>query len=773
MSAAGTTAEDRAAGRRACLALAGVAALFFAPALALRGIYYQGDVVNYTSRIAFTGEWLRKGVLPLWNPFLSLGGPHAGDPVSPVFYPLHPLLAVVFGNRLYGFDLALHVFLAALGMFALSRRLALTPAAALLSAIAYAFGAFTFGHLQHLNVIVGQAWIPVLLAATHRYIERGDRRSMSLAALALGLLILGAHVQIAAYGLLGWGMFAAFWLVTRDRRDGRTQARLSLGLVCVCLLGLALASAFLLPFAEWLMFVSRSERMTYEYATSYSWPPSWLATFVAPLWFVGSPAAPWRPLNLVEWSSYVGVLPLGFAAVALTRPSRKVLFLAGLAFCALVLASGHHTPIYRYLLSLPVLGWVRVPARFLLLAVLGISLLAGLGFDSLRSGGGRLGARGVAAAFVLLGASIARAAAAGLRRSVPWLPERRDPLTFDRYTCLLLVALVVAAVLLWVLARRRRGGDLLTALVLAATVADLYAVKRQLFFNETLAPTDSLDRPSASAEAIREGDEPHRFYTTVEEAPQRLLDRGGIAAYRELLSEGITSGLAATAHLQSLTGYLYEPPIHEDLLRVIRKRGQFDSRSAHLAGVFGIRYVISTSELSAPEMTLLARSIVGVYRNDAATPRAYLAPEGRPVASAAEAFALVKRPDFDPRNTVAVEGAPTWVPDHRLTIARVALVGETPNRLTFDTMADARSWLVVNDTFAPGWHATIDGREAPVVRANSLVRGVAVDAGRHRVSLVYEPASVRWGLGISAVALAIGGVLLRRGRLPRRGDPRA
>jgi hypothetical protein len=350
------------------------------------------------------------------------------------------------------------------------------------------------------------------------------------------------------------------------------------------------------------------------------------------------------------------------------------------------------------------------------------------------------------------------------RDSALFLPRRHDPWGFDRYTVLLLLTLAASAALLWVLARRRAAGAFVIALALTVTTADLYFFKSQIFFNESLAPADALDRPSTSAAVIRGGGEPLRFYTMIGTAPQRFLDRGEILSYRELLSEGITSGLPTSAGLQSLTGYLYEPPIHEDLLRVIGKRGEFDSRSARLTGVFGIRYVIAARPVPAPEMTLLAHGVVSVYRNEVAMPRAYLAPEGRPVASAAEAFALVKRPDFEPRNTVAVEGASTWAPDRPLTFARVDLVGETPDRLVFDTIADARAWLVVNDTFAPGWIATVDGRRAPVVRANSLVRAVALDAGRHRVSLLYEPASVRWGVGLSGVALAISALLLRRKR---------
>jgi len=74
---------------------------------------------------------------------------------------------------------------------------------------------------------------------------------------------------------------------------------------------------------------------------------------------------------------------------------------------------------------------------------------------------------------------------------------------------------------------------------------------------------------------------------------------------------------------------------------------------------------------------------------------------------------------------------------------------------------------VLNDTFAPGWRADVDGEPAPVFRANALVRAVPVDAGRHRVEFAYAPGSVRAGAAVSFVALLATGVLVFH---PRRRD---
>jgi uncharacterized membrane protein YfhO len=69
---------------------------------------------------------------------------------------------------------------------------------------------------------------------------------------------------------------------------------------------------------------------------------------------------------------------------------------------------------------------------------------------------------------------------------------------------------------------------------------------------------------------------------------------------------------------------------------------------------------------------------------------------------------------------------------------------------------------VLVDSYDPGWRADVDGRPAAVERANVAFRGVAVPAGRHRVTLRYRPPAVGMGLVGSLLGLVAAGVLARR-----------
>jgi hypothetical protein len=61
--------------------------------------------------------------------------------------------------------------------------------------------------------------------------------------------------------------------------------------------------------------------------------------------------------------------------------------------------------------------------------------------------------------------------------------------------------------------------------------------------------------------------------------------------------------------------------------------------------------------------------------------------------------------------------------------------------------------VVLHDSFADGWTATIDGDDAKVLAVNLLSRGVVVPAGTHRVEMRYWPPGFRAGAGVSAVTL--------------------
>ncbi len=91
---------------------------------------------------------------------------------------------------------------------------------------------------------------------------------------------------------------------------------------------------------------------------------------------------------------------------------------------------------------------------------------------------------------------------------------------------------------------------------------------------------------------------------------------------------------------------------------------------------------------------------------------------------------------------------------------RVLRVVRGTERVVVEAEADGEGLLVVNDTWWPGWRATLDGRPVPIVRADFLVRAVPWPRGRHVLEMSYSPPELAAALWITALGTVTLVVLL-------------
>jgi hypothetical protein len=83
----------------------------------------------------------------------------------------------------------------------------------------------------------------------------------------------------------------------------------------------------------------------------------------------------------------------------------------------------------------------------------------------------------------------------------------------------------------------------------------------------------------------------------------------------------------------------------------------------------------------------------------------------------------------------------------------VAVVRYEPQRVELRANLERPGLVILADTYYPGWRLTIDGKPAPIYRANRLMRGAAVATGEHTLIYTYQPGSFRYGAIISAAGL--------------------
>jgi len=139
---------------------------------------------------------------------------------------------------------------------------------------------------------------------------------------------------------------------------------------------------------------------------------------------------------------------------------------------------------------------------------------------------------------------------------------------------------------------------------------------------------------------------------------------------------------------------------------------------------------------------------------------ALLARETRRAESEDAALAAVLDPGFAPRQTVVLERAdasvaPAACGEGGCTPGEVEPVAAEPGRIRFRVVAEAASHLVVSADHSPGWRAHVDGRRAPVLRADYAFMAVPVAPGAHEVELWYRPRGLAPAVALSLAGLAL------------------
>jgi hypothetical protein len=199
------------------------------------------------------------------------------------------------------------------------------------------------------------------------------------------------------------------------------------------------------------------------------------------------------------------------------------------------------------------------------------------------------------------------------------------------------------------------------------------------------------------------------------------------------------------------------------------KRVYFGPTTPQLLGTFGATWLLSqTGPPPTPAIRPAPGTVGGATYVVDAVPRAFVATDWRSVPDEETARSMTIASSIaDLRSRPVIEGAPAppraggepraarFVEDHDVDV-----------RLTVD--APRGGWLVLLDSFYPGWHASVDGESADILPANSAFRAVRLPPGAREVTFAYRPATIIGGALLSVLACAAIAALLVGRPLRRR-----
>ena len=172
----------------AILFLIALTTLVLADTLLSGRCYVFRDVAQYyfpTKKILH--DAILRGELPYWNRFYSAGQPAAANPDYAIFYP--PQWLTLLSDYYLGFRLhiAVHFYIAAIGMVLMLRNARLTVAASLFGALTFMLSGWLWSLNNLLPCFFAVAWMPWIMLGLKRWFDRPSARTLALPALVLGI----------------------------------------------------------------------------------------------------------------------------------------------------------------------------------------------------------------------------------------------------------------------------------------------------------------------------------------------------------------------------------------------------------------------------------------------------------------------------------------------------------------------------------------------------------------------------------------------------------
>jgi hypothetical protein len=710
----------------------------------------SSDLVSYYYPMLRWGfAELARGRLPLWDPHQSAGAPFLAIPNVGFLYPLYAPFLFLPAATAQALDIVIHLAIAGCAMFLFCRHMRMAAGASLLGAVVYACHGGMVTKVYYPNFLAPTAWMPLLFPLVDRVLVGRSPRAAAALAVVAALMVLGGNLQFvyfAALALVPFGTVRAMGVLGRE--GARVASRAAMLLLAAGVVAMLLASVRLLPAAAYMRDTWRPPGALSVDQVAVAVPP--------PRFLVTNLLSPLPGLDSAR-QVYIGVLPLvlGGVGLALWRPRAVALALAFTGVGAALYALGPHGPVFPFLFRLPAGSWFRVPYRVLAVLGLSVAFLAAGGLDVLCRRSTLDHGRAAALVALVVAAAVVLGAA--------WLLE----VPGGRLVALYCGAAVLSGAALVMAGRRVAVRHLVVAAVLLILAVDLFA-GQQPRGALPLQLDDYFARYAPFFADLRARQGLDRTFVSAGFTSQRL------RFHSDLAKAGLNHGIWMVTD--------YEPLCDRRQDRWLRFLGDvrevpfsvcyfvlpLDAATRPFLRLAGVRFYLVADEENPPSPDVLAGWVpvrhgdgVSLYEDPHALPRAFVV--GRVEVEPDPERVLERMRNVDLAQVAVVEDP---LPESSAFGGGDATIERyEPDRVTVRTASDAGGLLVLTDRWFPGWHATVDGRPAAILRTDYLYRGVVVPAGEHVVEFVYRPRSFL--LGTLGSVLGLLGVCLlaaRRGR---------
>lgn len=741
----------------------------------------------------FTTEELKKGNVPLWNPYVFSGNVHAATYQAAVWYPINVLYFLLSQADAWSLLVMLQPILVGWFTFLFIKSQGLSTRSSLFGSIAFAFSGWMIAWWEESIVIVHSIlWLPLgLMASTLIWEQKKKWFGWLVLVFALSMSLLAGFLQMSIYlfaAVFVWNCFCWY----EHRRDKQPFHQL-------IWVGMAYILTLFITAIQWLPALEAyglSPRGTVK-ATflfdQYLVPFEHIVTLLVPD-FWGNPGAYnyfFPKLFYHEKVIWIGLFPLIFAllGIGLWR-DRKIRF--WIIFTAITLSLGFALPTswVWYILQVPVLS-AALPARIFVLFAFGASILAAYGMEAWILG--RISKRRVL--FVLTTLLIVLSALWAFVLFAKWKIAYDSTLSavdLERYGRLATISfrnMVLPTFftgIAWIAMTLRFRLSICYVVILVATLTlSLYQADKFLYFSDRrfefpeTAPitklkeltSDNYARVWGYGDATITPNMMSYYGLFSPEGYDALFSRD----YGELLHTIKTGGVVSDQIDRTdviLKGMTERDPIDQSPLRL------------RLMTLLGVRYILEYKNAEhKQELTDNQRfppalfSIVWedtawrIWEYKNALPRAWFTGRFRIEKDPQRVINSILSDQTNLTDEAIIEEIPDGLVNHSGSDrANVAIRKFSPTLVDLEVVSSVSGMVVISDTYFPGWVARVDGGLTKIYKTNYALRGIPVSSGKHIIKLSYEPLSFRIsvistviGIGMSIIA-----VLFLMRQTPRR-----
>lgn len=757
-----------------CMLLSAIAIIPFVEMLLNQGtISFGDDLASFFPFNQFAKNSLHNLQFPFWNPYSALGMPFQADIQTMVFYPLNQIYYLFDYDKAIIIFTALHFFLMALFSYMLLRKLSVSSMAALIGALLYVLniskGQFTVG----LTVF---AWLPLVLLLCEHIIT--SKKYVYFIPLSF----------ITAIQAIGWSegtFYSAFivFIYMAIRLVASKEVNLEkikiLGLFVLANIGsLLIAAIQFLPTVELIRSSVRwGSELNFVEAASESLLPLSALSLVFPNLFINSVS---DIVNASLQHIYAGIFVIFFSVFAAFYKNNKATPFLAISIFTLAYSLGKNFIVYPIFFNLPVFSKFLGPAKLLMFFTFFISMLAAIGVDEfLKRGTKKVSETNIAVLISIL--------AFFMIQSIINIASIENNINiFEIFKPLLLLAgFLVFYQLATLLSNDRsisREKSTIVLLVLFA-VFDFFLIAKGGAYSN-FAQKDIYDITPASVEFLKEDKEVYRIM-----AVGNRLNAGNWSLPKNISYQAFNDQASFNlGKLQSSLPMLYElqevgaynPVILKNPMELIIAGAFKTTEFAIPAGIhqipvpeydpllaklLNVKYIVSDNQVNHPNLKLVFTGGSYIYENSDFLPRAYIAVNAVYSQEKQSTFSALLNSEFKPGKDVIISDSEPQVLKDPATKHKVTIAEYSPNEVVLDVESDGEGFLVLSDAYYSAWKATVNSKEAEILRANHALRAVRIEQGRSQVKFYYESGMFKAGAVISAVTIilmALGAVVLVR-----------